>query len=189
MGGLKIPDVIIPMSNQMAELMKEAESDINGMDLKVDYESGFGEFNKMEDGKVKKVKVGRNDPCPCGSGKKYKHCHGRAEKRTVKKEEKEWNSYVLFAPESMSGEATGSYYFYGTDEFIILSKEKINSDEAQMVNCYVRLCDDGPHHIAIYNDMLYAASKKFPGKIEEVDGLIMCLGLVADEEQIIVHIR
>jgi uncharacterized protein len=22
------------------------------------------------------VKVGRNEPCPCGSGKKYKHCHG-----------------------------------------------------------------------------------------------------------------
>jgi preprotein translocase subunit SecA len=22
-------------------------------------------------------KVGRNDPCPCGSGKKYKRCHGR----------------------------------------------------------------------------------------------------------------
>jgi preprotein translocase subunit SecA len=21
-------------------------------------------------------KVGRNQPCPCGSGKKYKHCHG-----------------------------------------------------------------------------------------------------------------
>lgn len=21
--------------------------------------------------------VGRNDPCPCGSGKKYKNCHGR----------------------------------------------------------------------------------------------------------------
>ena len=20
---------------------------------------------------------GRNDPCPCGSGKKYKHCHGK----------------------------------------------------------------------------------------------------------------
>ncbi|MBQ2997979.1 MAG: preprotein translocase subunit SecA [Oscillospiraceae bacterium] len=26
---------------------------------------------------VKKKKVGRNDPCPCGSGKKYKHCCGR----------------------------------------------------------------------------------------------------------------
>ena len=22
-------------------------------------------------------KVGRNDPCPCGSGKKYKLCHGK----------------------------------------------------------------------------------------------------------------
>ena len=35
------------------------------------------------DGTVKKEpvkvgkKVGRNDPCPCGSGKKYKHCCGR----------------------------------------------------------------------------------------------------------------
>ena len=24
----------------------------------------------------KQIKVGRNDPCPCGSGKKFKHCHG-----------------------------------------------------------------------------------------------------------------
>ena len=24
-------------------------------------------------------KVGRNDPCPCGSGQKYKKCHGKAE--------------------------------------------------------------------------------------------------------------
>ena len=34
-----------------------------------------------EDGKIKTVvrdqpKVGRNEPCPCGSGKKYKKCHG-----------------------------------------------------------------------------------------------------------------
>jgi len=24
-----------------------------------------------------KTEIGRNDPCPCGSGKKYKHCHGK----------------------------------------------------------------------------------------------------------------
>jgi preprotein translocase subunit SecA len=24
-------------------------------------------------------KIGRNDPCPCGSGKKYKSCHGSLE--------------------------------------------------------------------------------------------------------------
>ncbi len=29
-------------------------------------------------------KVGRNDPCPCGSGKKYKHCHLRQDQATVK---------------------------------------------------------------------------------------------------------
>ncbi len=23
------------------------------------------------------AKIGRNDPCPCGSGKKYKQCHGK----------------------------------------------------------------------------------------------------------------
>ena len=22
-------------------------------------------------------RVGRNEPCPCGSGKKFKHCHGQ----------------------------------------------------------------------------------------------------------------
>ena len=27
---------------------------------------------------VKSDKIGRNDPCPCGSGKKYKRCHGAA---------------------------------------------------------------------------------------------------------------
>ena len=27
---------------------------------------------------VKPQKIGRNDPCPCGSGKKYKYCCGRA---------------------------------------------------------------------------------------------------------------
>ena len=26
---------------------------------------------------VKGKKIGRNDPCPCGSGKKYKYCHGK----------------------------------------------------------------------------------------------------------------
>jgi preprotein translocase subunit SecA len=37
--------------------------------------SGGGE-RKSEPVKVGK-KVGRNEPCPCGSGKKYKNCHGR----------------------------------------------------------------------------------------------------------------
>lgn len=31
----------------------------------------------VRDPKDQKDKVGRNDPCPCGSGKKYKKCHGK----------------------------------------------------------------------------------------------------------------
>ena len=33
--------------------------------------NGVGQVTREE------PKVGRNDPCPCGSGKKYKHCHGQ----------------------------------------------------------------------------------------------------------------
>ena len=32
---------------------------------------------KIKTIKLKKPKVGRNEPCPCGSGKKYKKCCGR----------------------------------------------------------------------------------------------------------------
>lgn len=32
--------------------------------------------NRNNPAKKEEVKVGRNDPCPCGSGKKYKKCHG-----------------------------------------------------------------------------------------------------------------
>ncbi len=34
-------------------------------------------FNDKLLGKAKNQQVGRNDPCPCGSGLKYKKCHGR----------------------------------------------------------------------------------------------------------------
>ena len=48
---------------------------------------GTAQHVSAEDGKekakkqpvVKGDKIGRNDPCPCGSGKKYKNCHGREE--------------------------------------------------------------------------------------------------------------
>jgi preprotein translocase subunit SecA len=39
-------------------------------------ESGNQQIGKLQPVRVEE-KVGRNDPCPCGSGKKYKHCHGK----------------------------------------------------------------------------------------------------------------
>ena len=32
---------------------------------------------KVKQVKLDQPKVGRNDPCPCGSGKKFKNCHGK----------------------------------------------------------------------------------------------------------------
>jgi preprotein translocase subunit SecA len=41
-----------------------------------DYYDPSGPAVKQEPVKVG-PKIGRNDPCPCGSGKKYKNCHGK----------------------------------------------------------------------------------------------------------------
>jgi uncharacterized protein YecA (UPF0149 family) len=37
------------------------------------FSSGLGV--KFENGKPRKRKIGRNDPCPCDSEEKYKKCH------------------------------------------------------------------------------------------------------------------
>ncbi len=45
-------------------------------DLLSQSHSDTQEKKKHQPVKVEKA-IGRNEPCPCGSGKKYKHCHGR----------------------------------------------------------------------------------------------------------------
>lgn len=53
------------------------KSDLPGVDSPMEgAHANTGERAKPQPVRVEK-KVGRNDPCPCGSGKKYKHCHGR----------------------------------------------------------------------------------------------------------------
>ncbi len=44
-----------------------------------DYETALGEDGDAPKPQPARAaqKIGRNDPCPCGSGRKYKHCHGR----------------------------------------------------------------------------------------------------------------
>ena len=38
---------------------------------------GASRPQKVETFKREEKKIGRNDACPCGSGKKYKQCHGK----------------------------------------------------------------------------------------------------------------
>ncbi|MEZ5582416.1 MAG: SEC-C metal-binding domain-containing protein [Candidatus Competibacteraceae bacterium] len=49
----------------------EASALTGDEDEELDNEESHTPFVRQE------RKVGRNEPCPCGSGKKYKHCHGR----------------------------------------------------------------------------------------------------------------
>ncbi|MDP9052254.1 MAG: preprotein translocase subunit SecA [Acidobacteriota bacterium] len=45
-------------------------------ELEMARQAGSGESTNGSGPRVTGEKVGRNDPCPCGSGKKYKKCHG-----------------------------------------------------------------------------------------------------------------
>ena len=56
--------------DSIGELKAEHESIINSSNENTDGE-------KQEPFKREGAKVKRNDPCPCGSGKKYKQCHGK----------------------------------------------------------------------------------------------------------------
>ena len=45
----------------------------------VDSSEEKANFEEKQNEKFKQLsskKIGRNEPCPCNSGKKYKHCHG-----------------------------------------------------------------------------------------------------------------
>lgn len=50
-----------------------SKTEERGADKK-DFEKLFRMLEKGEDNSVHKMKIGRNSPCPCGSGKKYKYC-------------------------------------------------------------------------------------------------------------------
>ena len=55
-----------------------SEEDIKRTEtVKITSTSGGGDDTVKKTPVKKGEKVGRNDPCPCGSGKKYKHCCGR----------------------------------------------------------------------------------------------------------------
>jgi preprotein translocase subunit SecA len=75
----------IPMRSQSEEEMsrqrqaprpKTDMSKLHTSRMEAAARAGDGEKSKPSP-VIAEKKVGRNDPCPCGSGKKYKNCHGR----------------------------------------------------------------------------------------------------------------
>ncbi len=83
---VKIVLTVQVRSQEDVEIVEEAPAVTNVKYQHADYEEALA-TNAAEEAAAQKPavapfvraseKVGRNDPCPCGSGKKYKQCHGR----------------------------------------------------------------------------------------------------------------
>ena len=66
-------------ASSMEQQRERAKIDVNRLHasrMQAAAQAGQADKGKPAPVHVEK-KVGRNDPCPCGSGKKYKNCHGR----------------------------------------------------------------------------------------------------------------
>lgn len=89
-----VPDLLdsiwrhLPEQDETQQAMTKALNDehpLNGLDEAIEAlvfdvvdltQIGMGERLKVETVVRDQPKIGRNDPCTCGSGRKYKHCHG-----------------------------------------------------------------------------------------------------------------
>ena len=65
-----------PKRNKQQQRYSETKVDLNDANQQAAAQRDTRENVKREPVRVEKT-VGRNDPCPCGSGKKFKNCHGR----------------------------------------------------------------------------------------------------------------
>ncbi len=69
--------------NEIKEVEVRQRQDLSKLKTSKDEYPGAGSSKPKEKPKAQPVrvekKVGRNDPCPCGSGKKYKQCHGKGQ--------------------------------------------------------------------------------------------------------------
>ena len=76
---VRMPEEVEAMEEQRRE---EAERLARQQHLSHQDQTSFEieEAERLASGSQGDRKVGRNDPCPCGSGKKYKQCHGRLQK-------------------------------------------------------------------------------------------------------------
>jgi preprotein translocase subunit SecA len=55
----------------------DGDSGVSEADLQAQEEGDVAVLEKPQPFTRPGQKIGRNEPCPCGSGKKYKHCHGK----------------------------------------------------------------------------------------------------------------
>ena len=62
---------------QISEMVHEQMTAYDGLAQEMAAQQAAAAGRRVETIVRDRPKVGRNDPCPCGSGKKYKKCCGR----------------------------------------------------------------------------------------------------------------
>lgn len=73
-----IKKINIDSTNRSTEVVEDRPSLIlNSPNISDDISSSKNTKNKVQPDLKNEPKIGRNDPCYCGSGKKYKQCHGK----------------------------------------------------------------------------------------------------------------
>ncbi len=72
------PDEVQTKRRRQTGRMREIKQNAGEVGLSSAAQNAGGEPQAVKVQPVQvEEKIGRNDPCPCGSGKKYKHCHGK----------------------------------------------------------------------------------------------------------------
>jgi len=61
----------------LANVTYTAPTETGEVEVRVDADTLNRQITGLAAGASAVARVGRNDPCPCGSGKKFKHCHGK----------------------------------------------------------------------------------------------------------------
>ncbi|MBP1932567.1 accessory Sec system translocase SecA2 [Ammoniphilus resinae] len=69
-------DMVARIEEEVATYIMKAEVSVNNLERKEVAKGQAVNPNEPPKPARNDDKVGRNDPCPCGSGKKYKNCHG-----------------------------------------------------------------------------------------------------------------
>jgi len=82
----EVTQIVLTVQIRSAEDVEAVEAQPHPSNVQyhhADFDEALGEANEHAEGDEQNPfvregdKVGRNDPCPCGSGKKYKQCHGK----------------------------------------------------------------------------------------------------------------
>jgi preprotein translocase subunit SecA len=79
---LEVTKVLVAVEIRTQEAVPKADDQPHVENVRLqhaDFDEALGAAEEPKKAQPARAaaKVGRNEPCPCGSGRKYKHCHGK----------------------------------------------------------------------------------------------------------------